>query len=182
MEEEVELPGCWTVGWPPLQSDLPSPGPSMEFVPAGLELLPTQNCLVVVEEGHSSCFLPSCQEEEGPRTFPRVVEEEDSSSYQSSHCSRSSVGPREAELTDSSEVWLRMFADLHLCLHLCLHPSRPSYLQRRTELAAPVCHDQSSARGTQRLLELHLCLCLRLCLLLWLRLLEEVELHHPARP
>ena len=41
-EEEAELPGCWTAGWPPLQSDLPSPGPSMESELA--ELVPTQNC------------------------------------------------------------------------------------------------------------------------------------------
>merc|ERR1719460_1643460 len=95
----------------------------------------------------------------------RPVEEvEDSSNCQSSRCSRSSVLPRAAVLTGSSEVWLRSFADLYLlyplyllCLLLLL-PSRPSSLHL-LELAERVWLDQNR-RGTQRLLELLLCLLL----------------------
>ena len=185
----MEPPGCLTAGWPHLQSDLhPNPGPSMEFALA--ELLPTQNCckqenvsnqenqqagltLVVGVEARSSYFPPSCREEEAPMIFRPVEEVEDSSNYRSSRCSRSSVHPRAAVLTGSSEVWLRMFADLSLLLLL---PSLPSSLHL-LELAEPVWLDQN-CRGTQRLLELLLCL---LCHP-QTRLLEEAELHHPAQP
>ena len=186
----MELPECLTAGWPHLQSDLhPSHGPSMEFALA--ELLPTQNCckqenisnhenqqpgltLVVEVEERSSCFPPSCREVEAPMIFHRVEEVEDSSNYQSSRCSRSSVLPRAAVLTGSSEVWLRRFADLYLLLLL---PSCPSSLPL-LELAERVYLDQN-CRGTQRLLEL--LLCLLLCHP-QTRLLEEAELHHPAQP
>merc|ERR1719464_563168 len=110
----------------------------MEFALA--ELLPTQN-LVVGEVERSSYFPPSCREEEAPMIFRPVEEVEDSSNYPSSRCSRSSVHPRAAALTGSSEAWPRMFDDLSL-LGLLLLPSRPSSL-RLMELAEPVWLDQN---------------------------------------
>ena len=109
--------------------------------------------LAVVEVEHSSCFPPSCPEEEVPRISPLEVAGADNSSCPSSRYCRSYAVPRVAGLTDSSEVWLRKFAGR---LH-CLLPTRPSSPQKRRELAMPACPGRSSGQGTRPLPWLLLC-------------------------
>ena len=168
VEVEVELPGCWTMGWPDLQMLHPIPGPSKELVVELHHLRLLLHYSEVEEAERSSCYPPNCLEEEDPSHDHLGEEEEENSSCLSFRCCHSSVDPRAAGLTDSSEAWLSQSPDLP--------PSCPNS-RRRLELAALVCPALNSAPGSRHQTELPVLLLLRL-----VQRLVELEYRHPALP